>query len=158
MHEETQTGFVLGKAQVVLVKKLTETAVVPTYGSSGAACFDFYADLPEPVVIAPRSFATIPTGIAVSLPNNTVLEMYSRSGHGFKHQIRFVNCVGIIDSDYRGEIKVGLFNDSDAPYTVQPQERIAQGCVLDYTPVTFVETEILPESVRGSGGFGSTGK
>lgn len=141
------------------VKRLRDTARIPVYGSEGAACFDFYACLDkDEIVVPPHSSVKVGTGLVVALERGTVLFMYSRSGHGFKHGVRFVNCVGVIDSDYRGEIMVGLHNDSDTEYVVKNGERVAQGLVQSYIPVAFLEVDKLDETERGTGGFGSTGK
>lgn len=143
----------------VSVKRLVSKAKIPTYGSTGAACFDFYACLDKnEVVVPPHAMVKVGTGLAFSIGKGNVLFLYSRSGHGFKHGLRFVNCVGVIDSDYRGEVMVGLYNDSDTPYTIKDGERIAQGIVQSYLPTVFVETDDLDETERGTGGFGSTGK
>lgn len=143
----------------VSVKRLVSKAKIPTYGSAGAACFDFYACLTEDeVVVPPHATVKVGTGLAFSIGKGNVLFLYSRSGHGFKHGLRFVNCVGVIDSDYRGEVMVGLYNDSDIPYAIKDGERIAQGIVQSYLPTVFVETDDLDETKRGTGGFGSTGK
>lgn len=141
----------------VSVKVLSPLAKIPTYGTEEAACFDFYAAIDKAVEIPPHGCVNIPTGLAFCLPKGTVMLMYSRSGHGFKSGVRFVNCVGVIDSDYRGEVRVGLRNDFDVPYTVTPKERIAQGIVQSCMRTVFEQVETLPETARGTGGFGSTG-
>lgn len=146
-------------ARMILIKQLNPKAKVPTYGSEGAACFDFYACLDKnEIVVPPHSMVKVGTGLAFGLDFGNVLFMYSRSGHGFKHGLRFVNCVGVIDSDYRGEVMVGLYNDSDTEYVLKDGERIAQGIVQSYIPCNFVLTDDLGETKRGAGGFGSTGK
>lgn len=141
------------------VKRLVSKAKIPTYGSDGAACFDFYACLNKDEIVVPaHGTVKVGTGLAFALGKGNVLFLYSRSGHGFKHGLRFVNCVGVIDSDYRGEVMVGIYNDSDTPYTIKDGERIAQGIVQSYLPTDFVEVDDLDETERGTGGFGSTGK
>lgn len=143
----------------VMVKQLKSKAKIPTYGSEGAACFDFYACLDEDEIVVPaHGTVKVGTGLAFALGKGNVLFLYSRSGHGFKHGLRFVNCVGVIDSDYRGEVMVGIHNDSDTPYTLKDGERIAQGIVQSYLPTNFVVVDDLDETERGTGGFGSTGK
>lgn len=143
----------------VMVKQLKSKAKIPTYGSEGAACFDFYACLDEDAIVVPaHGTVKVGTGLAFALGKGNVLFLYSRSGHGFKHGLRFVNCVGVIDSDYRGEVMVGIHNDSDTPYTLKDGERIAQGIVQSYLPTNFVVVDDLDETERGTGGFGSTGK
>lgn len=142
----------------IKIRKINPNAKTPTYGSEGAACFDFYACIDKPVTIDPKGNVNIPTGLQFEVPEGYVLMLYSRSGHGFKNGIRFVNSVGIIDSDYRGEVRIGLFNDGITPYIVKPQERIAQGMIIPVSQVKFVEVETLSNTDRGTGGFGSTGK
>ena len=143
----------------VMVKQLKSKAKIPTYGSEGAACFDFYACLDKDEIVVPaHGTVKVGTGLAFALGKGNVLFLYSRSGHGFKHGLRFVNCVGVIDSDYRGEVMVGIHNDSDTPYTIKDGERIAQGIVQSYLPTSFVVVDNLDETERGTGGFGSTGK
>ena len=146
-------------ARMIFIKQLNPKAKVPTYGSEGAACFDFYACLDkDELVVPPHTMVKVGTGLAFGLDFGNVLFMYSRSGHGFKHGLRFVNCVGVIDSDYRGEVMVGLYNDSDIEYVLKDGERIAQGIIQSYIPCNFVLTDDLGETKRGAGGFGSTGK
>ena len=143
----------------VMVKQLKSKAKIPTYGSDGAACFDFYACLDKDEIVVPaHGTVKVGTGLAFALGKGNVLFLYSRSGHGFKHGLRFVNCVGVIDSDYRGEVMVGIHNDSDTPYAIKDGERIAQGIVQSYLPTNFVVVDDLDETERGTGGFGSTGK
>ena len=131
----------------------------PSRGTEGSAGLDLRACLDEPVIIAPRQLVRIPTGIAVALPGpEYVALVFARSGLGIKHGVSLSNGVGVIDSDYRGEIQVGLTNLSDTLYTVQPGDRIAQ---LVVTPVVTPELEIVEEledTERGTGGFGSTGR
>lgn len=131
----------------------------PSRGTPGSAGLDLMACLDEPVSIAPRQLVRIPTGIAIALPGpEHVAMVFARSGLGIKHGISLSNGVGVIDSDYRGEIQVGLTNLSDTPYTVQPGDRIAQLVVM---PVAVPELEIvtgLEDTQRGTGGFGSTGR
>lgn len=137
------------------VLKLHPKAKLPTYGSDDAACFDFYAS--ESGEVGPFSTATIHTGIAVQIPKGYCLKIYSRSGHGFKHGISLVNSVGIIDSDYRGEIMVGLRNDKPFRFDVKAGDRIAQGKLELAPQVEIEEVYSLDETARGTGGFGSTG-
>ena len=131
----------------------------PSRGTLGSAGLDLRACLDEPVVISPRQLVRIPTGIAIALPGpEYVALVFARSGLGIRHGISLSNGVGVIDSDYRGEIQVGLTNLSDTPYTVQPGDRIAQ---LVVTPVVTPEVEVVEEledTDRGTGGFGSTGR
>lgn len=141
----------------------TETAHVPTYGTSGAACFDFYADMPDykdvPLYVDEGFPATISTGVKMEVPEGHVLLVFSRSGHGFKYDVRLANCVGVIDSDYRGDIMVKLTADSGDSFEALPlrhHSRIAQGIIIPYEQVEFEEAE-LSTTARGDGGFGSTG-
>lgn len=142
----------------VSCKKLDPRAKLPVYATPGAAAADLCALLEEPLSIAPGQRVMIPTGLAIELPDaQCVALIYARSGLAIKHGLTLPNCVGVIDSDYRGELKVGLINQSDTPYTVQPGERIAQLCIAPVWQAAFAETETLSETRRGEGGFGSTG-
>ena len=131
----------------------------PFYASAGAAAMDLHACVDAPVVIPAGGRRVIPTGIAIALPSaDYVALVFARSGLGIKHGIAPANCVGVIDSDYRGEVMVGLHNAGDTDYTVQPADRIAQ---LMVTPVVQAQVELVDElddTDRGAGGFGSTGK
>ncbi len=131
----------------------------PYYASAGAAAMDLHACLDEAVTIPAGGRAVIPTGIAIALPDaGTVALIFARSGLGIRHGIAPANCVGVIDSDYRGEIKVGLSNSSDTDYTVQPGDRIAQMGFFPVLQATLEQAQELDETVRGAGGFGSTGR
>ena len=141
------------------IKLLSPNAVLPRYATPGSAAMDLIACIDESVTIAPRQLVTLPTGIAIALPSaEYVALVFARSGLGVKHGISLSNGVGVIDSDYRGEIKVGLTNLSDEPYTIQPGDRVAQLAVLPVTQATVVQVSELDETGRGAGGFGSTGK
>ena len=143
----------------LFVKRLDPRAVLPAYQTAGAAAMDLAAVLDEPVTIAPRQLVTIPTGLAIALPDDGwVALVFARSGLGVKHGISPSNCVGVIDSDYRGEVRVGLTNFSDEPYTIQPGDRIAQLMITPVARASVLELDELPATARGSGGFGSTGK
>ena len=144
--------------QKVPVKILREGAALPTYGTASSAGADLRACLDAPVVLAPGETRLIPIGIAMEIPEGYVGLVFARSGLGIKHGVVPGNCVGVIDSDYRGEIMVGLYNSGESEYTVQPGDRIAQ---LMVTPVVQADVELvdaLDETERGAGGFGSTGK
>lgn len=131
----------------------------PFYASAGAAGMDLCACMDEPVTIAPRQIVSLPTGIAIALPSaDYVALVFARSGLGIKHGVALANGVGVIDSDYRGEIRVGLTNLSDTPYTVQPGDRIAQLAVMPVVQAELERVDSLDETGRGTGGFGSTGK
>ena len=141
------------------IKLLREGAVPPRYATEGAAAMDLTACMDAPVTIAPRQLVTLPTGLAIALPSaEYVALVFARSGLGIKHGIALSNGVGVIDSDYRGEIRVGLTNLSDTPYTVQPGDRVAQLAVV---PVARAQVELadeLDDTARGAGGLGSTGQ
>lgn len=141
----------------VNVKKLMEDATLPTYGSAAAAGADLYACTEADIVIAPGETALIHTGISVELPDNTVGLIYARSGLASKKGLAPANKVGVIDSDYRGEIMVALHNHGAAAQTVSKGERIAQMVIAPYYTAEFVEAEELSDTARGEGGFGSTG-
>lgn len=142
-----------------LSPKIGKEIPAPYYASAGAAAMDLCACIDAPVEIPPRALVTLPTGIAIALPSSEwVALVFARSGLGIKHGITLSNGVGVIDSDYRGEIRVGLTNLSEHAYTVQPGERIAQ---LAVTPVVRAElqlTDELDQTDRGAGGLGSTGR
>ena len=140
------------------VKKLSETAKIPTRGSSQAAGYDLYADIDEPITIHPHTTKKVGTGLAFSLPTGTFAAIFARSGLATKEGLRPANCVGVCDSDYRGEYIVAIHNDSDVQKTIQPNERIAQIVLLPYCSMIFQEVDELDKTERGSGGFGSTGK
>lgn len=143
----------------IQIKKLDSRAVLPTRGSEQAAGCDLYACLDgECVVIAAHGTAMIGTGLAFALPEGTFGAVFARSGLAAKECLRPANCVGVIDSDYRGELTVALHNDGTAPRTVTHGERIAQLVLLPYLPMEWDATDMLPETGRGAGGFGSTGK
>ncbi len=146
-------------SNVLKIKKLNENAIMPTRGSDGAAGMDLYACMDAPVTLEPRGLYKIQTGIAIALPDkNTVGLIFARSGLGVKHGISLSNAVGVIDSDYRGELTVGLCNLSDKPYRIQPGERFAQLVVMPVLGLPLEEVDDLGETDRGTGGFGSTGK
>ena len=140
------------------VKKLKETAIIPTKGSEYAAGSDLYACIQTPVLIEPQETILIPTGLAIELPVGTVGLIYARSGLATKRGLAPANKVGVIDCDYRGEILVALHNHSNSSQTIEPQERIAQLVITPYFEVDYSETDTLSETSRDSGGFGSTGQ
>lgn len=141
------------------VKRLSPQAVLPQYATEGAAGMDLHACLDAPVTIAPGQRVKIPTGLAIALPDaGYAAFLFPRSGLGVKAGITLPNCVGVVDSDYRGEVIVGLVNLSDAPYTVQPGDRIAQMVLLPVARANVREADRLDDTQRGAGGFGSTGK
>ncbi len=141
------------------VKRLHPDAVIPQRATDGSAGMDLYAVLKEPLTVAAGERVRIPTGIAIGLPSpETVALVFARSGLAVKHGLTLSNCVGVIDSDYTGEIQVGIINQSDTAYTVQPGERIAQLVIMPVLQPTVVETDTLEKTARGDGGFGSTGR
>jgi dUTP pyrophosphatase len=143
----------------VKIKKLTDNAKIPTRGSAEAAGYDLYADLEEtsPVYIQPHETVLIKTGLAFAIPRGSFLGIYPRSGLASKKGLRPANCVGVVDSDYRGEVMVALHNDSNEIRAVENGERIAQAILQSYLPMNFLEVEELDTTDRGEGGFGSTG-
>ena len=131
----------------------------PYYASAGAAAMDLHACVEGPVIIPAGGRVTIPTGIAIALPSAAYVALvFARSGLGIKHGVALSNGVGVIDSDYRGEIAVGLHNSAGTPYTVQPGDRIAQLAVVPVVQAELEQAAELDETGRGVGGFGSTGK
>ena len=142
-----------------LSPKIGREIPAPYYASPGAAALDLHACTDAAVTIPAGGRAVIPTGIAIALPGpEYVALIFARSGLGIKHGVAPANCVGVIDSDYRGEIQVGLQNSSDVPYTVQPGDRIAQLAVLPVFQSQLEWADSLDDTQRGSGGFGSTGR
>lgn len=141
----------------VNIKKLNANATVPTYGSEYAAGADLYACLDGEVTIAPHATVLIPTGIAMELPIGYAGLIYARSGLATKKGLAPANKVGVVDCDYRGEVKVALHNHGEIAQTVASGERIAQLVIAPYLTAQFIESEELSETVRGEGGFGSTG-
>ena len=148
------------KLQVKAVSpKIGHEIPYPFYASAGAAAMDLCACMDAPVEVAPRALVSIPTGIAIALPSaEYVALVYARSGLGIKHGVAPANCVGVIDSDYRGEILVGLQNSGGTDYVVQPGDRIAQLMIAPVIQAEIQPVEELDETARGAGGFGSTGK
>lgn len=147
------------QSDTVKVKLLDTRAKVPNYATPGAAAADLCAVLDEPLTLQPGQRELVPTGFAIELPNaECVALVYARSGLATRHGITMANGVGVIDSDYRGEIKVSLANFSDQPYTIQPGERIAQLCIAPVFQVSFLPVADLSDTQRGVGGFGSTGR
>lgn len=143
----------------VKIKKLNENAIIPTRATKGSAGADLYACVDESVTIKPGELVKIPTGIAIELYGNDLAAfIFARSGLGVKHGICLSNGVGVVDSDYRGEICVGLCNVSDREYTIMPRERIAQLVIMPVVCAEFEETDTLSETDRADGGFGSSGK
>ena len=142
-----------------LSPKIGKEIPAPFYASAGAAAMDLHACMDESVTIPAGGRVVIPTGIAIALPDSGYVALvFARSGLGIKHGIAPANCVGVIDSDYRGEIMVGLQNSGDTDYTVQPADRIAQLMITPVIQATVTMVDELDDTQRGAGGFGSTGK
>lgn len=141
----------------VAIKKLSEKAIIPAYGSEFAAGADLYACLDEDLVVKPHQTVVVPTGIALELPIGYAGLIYARSGLATKKGLAPANKVGVVDCDYRGEVKVALHNHSEEVQTVAVGERVAQLVITPYVTAEFTETEELSSTVRGAGGFGSTG-
>ena len=145
------------KKMKVNIKKLNENAVIPTYGSPYAAGADLYACIENDEVIEPNETKLIKTGLAIELPVGYAAFIYARSGLASKRGLAPANKVGVVDCDYRGEIMVALHNHSSIAQSIAPRERIAQMVIAPYITAEFNETDTLSDTVRGQGGFGSTG-
>ena len=141
----------------VAIKKLNEKAIIPSYGSEFAAGADLYACVDGEVTVAPHQTVLIPTGIAIELPLGYAGLIYARSGLATKKGLAPANKVGVVDCDYRGEVKVALHNHSETAQTVAAGERVAQLVLTPYLTAEFIEKAELSDTVRGAGGFGSTG-
>ena len=141
----------------VQVKKLDSRAIVPTSGSPFSAGYDLYACLAESVTVPPHATVRIGTGLALALPEHTFGAVFARSGLATQQGLRPANCVGVCDSDYRGEYMVPIHNDSPEPRLISPGDRVAQLVLLPYLAVEFEEADALPGTARGENGFGSTG-
>ncbi|MDE7390440.1 MAG: dUTP diphosphatase [Lachnospiraceae bacterium] len=140
------------------IKKVKENALVPKRASEGSAGIDLYACIDEPITVNSGDLVKVPTGIAIELPNSGMAAfVFARSGLGINHGICPSNAVGVVDSDYRGEICVGLTNHSSKPFVIEPQTRIAQLIVMPVLPLPIMLSDELTDTVRGEGGFGSTG-
>ncbi len=145
--------------QILKVKKVRPEAKVPVRATEGSAGMDLSACISEEITINPGDLKLIPTGIAIELPSSGyVAYIFARSGLGIKHGICLSNGVGVVDSDYRGEVCVGLCNVSSESYTIEPGERVAQMVISPVSLMPVAEVEELSDTSRGAGGFGSTGK
>ena len=142
----------------VLIKKLNSKVQLPKYKTSGSSGMDLMALIEKPIKIKPQESVLIPTGITIAIPEDTEIQIRPRSGLAAKSNISVLNTPGTIDSDYRGEIKIILFNHGKEEFTVNNNDRIAQMILMPVLKVEFEEVENLPTTLRGSGGFGSTGK
>ncbi len=140
------------------IKKVRENAKIPTRATEGSAGLDLYACIDEPITLKKGDTAVIPTGIAIGLDDSHYAAfIHSRSGLAIKRGIGLLNSVGVIDSDYRGEICVGIIKQTDPEYTIEPYERIAQMVIKPVELPEIIEVEDLDDTTRGAGGFGSTG-
>ena len=142
----------------VLIKKLDPAVELPAYKTEGASGMDLMALLNEPINLKPNSSCLVPTGLAVAFSSDFEIQIRPRSGLAAKNRISVLNTPGTIDSDYRGEIKVILFNHGKSDFLINNKDRIAQMILTPVIKMDFEETDDLPETIRGEGGFGSTGK
>ncbi len=142
----------------VLVKKLNPKVQLPKYKTKGSSGMDLMAFVEDPIKILPKTSALIPTGISIAIPDDVEIQIRPRSGLAAKSNISVLNTPGTIDSDYRGEIKIILFNHGDQEFIVKKNDRVAQMILMPVLKVDFEEVDNLPDTLRGSGGFGSTGK
>ena len=142
----------------VLIKKLDPAVELPAYKTEGASGMDLMALVKEPINLKPNSSCLVPTGLAVAFSSDFEIQIRPRSGLAAKNNISVLNTPGTIDSDYRGEIKVILFNHGKNDFLIKNKDRIAQMVLMPVLKASFEEVDELPDTVRGSGGFGSTGK
>ena len=144
------------------IKKRDDSIITPTYGTAGAACFDIYST--EDRTIFEENSETFNTGLSFEIPDDYVMLVFSRSGHGFKQGIRLANCVGVIDADYRGELGIKLTNDNQLDvgfkkdFVVRKGDRIAQAMLIPVQQVSFLVVDEISDTVRGAGGLGSSGR
>ncbi|MDD3150718.1 MAG: dUTP diphosphatase [Candidatus Gastranaerophilales bacterium] len=139
------------------ILKIRENAQIPAYATDGAAGMDLSAAIDEPITLEPLDRKLIPTGLIIELPKGYEAQVRPRSGLSIKHGMTLINCIGTIDEDYRGEVCVPMVNISKETYTIQPNDRIAQMIISPVNQVEIIKTEMLSETQRASGGFGSTG-
>ena len=142
----------------VLIKKLNPAVEIPTYKSSGASGIDLMAFIEKPIKLAPKSSCLVPTGISVAFSNEYEIQIRPRSGLAAKNNISVLNTPGTIDSDYRGEIKIILYNHGKSEFIINNKDRVAQMILAPVNKMDLEVVESLPDSMRGKGGFGSTGK
>lgn len=143
---------------IIKMKRVNDLAVAPVRGSSHAAGYDLFAAIPERLVVEPHTTVKVDTGLQFELPEGYFAGIFARSGIATREGLRPANCVGVCDSDYRGNYIVSIHNDSDTARVIMPGEKIAQMIVMPYLSLEFEEADILSGTERGSGGFGSTGK
>jgi len=139
------------------IKRTSPLAKLPTYATAGAAGMDLYAANENPIILKPLERKLIPLGFTMELPSGFEAQIRPRSGMAIKHGITLSNCVGTVDEDYRGEVGVGIINLSESDYTITAGDRIAQMVIAPVVRANIVEADILEETERGQGGFGSTG-
>ena len=142
----------------VLIKKLASSVKLPSYKTNGASGMDLMAFIAEPIILKPQSSCLVPTGISVAFSEEFEIQIRPRSGLAAKNNISVLNTPGTIDSDYRGEIKVIIFNHGNKEFIINNNDRIAQMILTPIVKMELEEIESLPETIRGEGGFGSTGK
>ena len=142
----------------VLIKKLDTTVELPSYKTDGASGMDLMAFIKKPITLKPNSSCLVPTGLSVAFSKDFEIQIRPRSGLAAKNSISVLNTPGTIDSDYRGELKVILFNHSNNDFLINNKDRIAQMILTPVVKMDLEETDNLPETIRGEGGFGSTGK
>ena len=142
----------------VLIKKLSPDVKLPAYKTSGASGMDLMAFISSPIIVKPNSSQLVPTGISLAFSENYEIQIRPRSGLAAKNNISVLNTPGTIDSDYRGEIKVIIYNHGNKDFEIKNNDRIAQMILSPVIKMKLEETENLPETIRGEGGFGSTGK
>ena len=142
----------------ILIKKLNSKVKLPKYKTDGSSGMDLMAFLDKPISIMPQKSGLIPTGLSIAIPDNTEVQIRPRSGLAAKNHISVLNTPGTVDSDYRGELKVILYNHGSEEFIVNNDDRIAQMILVPIIKATFEEVLNLPDSIRGEGGFGSTGK
>lgn len=143
---------------ILKIKRLSNNRFVPEYKTEGAAGMDLCAAITEPVTLKPLERTLIPTGLKIELEHGYEAQIRPRSGLSIKHGITLINCVGTIDEDYRGEVCIPVVNLSNETYTIQPDERVAQMIIAKVEQADVEVVEELTATVRGAGGFGSTGK
>ena len=142
----------------VLIKKLDSSVVLPSYKTSGASGMDLMAFIKEPITLKPQKSCLVPTGISVAFHDNFEIQIRPRSGLAAKNSISVLNTPGTIDSDYRGEIKIILFNHGNKEFIINNKDRVAQMILTPVVKIRFEEVDNLPDTLRGKGGFGSTGR
>ena len=142
----------------ILIKKLNSRVLLPKYKTNGSSGMDLMAFLDKPISIIPQKSELIPTGLSIAIPENMEVQIRPRSGLAAKNNISVLNTPGTIDSDYRGEIKVIIYNHGNSDFLINNGDRIAQMVLTPIVKMEFKETNELPKTIRGEGGFGSTGK